>query len=184
MNDHKARSGTERRELYLNNPTTSRQYYSGIGVETVLGGTDDDNNDYDDDNGDADDGQRSGRNQRVSIVEENLLHDLSIDETSHQSDHINNDSKTGRYKPNNRPVSTPIHSSSFPCKDTNSSLPCPPTEWPQRPLMIRPSPNTSTKIIGIVRTIILNLECLEIEQVINTHICCCFTVMSELTPLW
>ena len=184
MNEHEVKSGTERRESYLTNPTTSRQYYSGISVETVLRGTDDDYNDGDDgdDNGDGDGGQRSGRNQRVSIVEENLVHDSSIYETGLQSDHISNDSKTGRYKPDDGSVSTSLRSSSFPCNDTNNPLPCPPSEWPQRPLMIRPSPNTSTKIIGIVRTIILNLECLEIEQLIDAHLLL-IAVASELTWL-
>ena len=145
MNNHEViMSGTERRESYFTNPTTSRQYYSGIGVETVLGDDDNDNC------SDVDDGQSGGRNQRVSVVEDNLLQALSIDENRHRIEHISNGSKVGPYKPVNESVATPLHSSTFPCKDTDKSLPCPPTEWPQRPLMIRPSPHTSTKIIGIV----------------------------------
>ena len=37
----------------------------------------------------------------------------------------------------------------FPCKDTYQELPSPPSQWPQCPLMIRPTPDTSTKIKGI-----------------------------------
>jgi hypothetical protein len=44
----------------------------------------------------------------------------------------------------------PIHKPhAYPCRDTHSRLPSPPTKWPQRPVMLRPSPNTSTVIRGI-----------------------------------
>jgi hypothetical protein len=39
----------------------------------------------------------------------------------------------------------------FPCKDTYNNLPSHPTRWPQCPVMIRPSPYTSTKVRGIRR---------------------------------
>jgi hypothetical protein len=39
----------------------------------------------------------------------------------------------------------------FPCKDTYSNLPSYPTRWPQCPVMIRPTPYTSTKVRGIRR---------------------------------
>jgi hypothetical protein len=39
----------------------------------------------------------------------------------------------------------------YPCKDTYPAVPNEPSEWPQRPLMILPTPYTSTKILGIVR---------------------------------
>ena len=37
----------------------------------------------------------------------------------------------------------------FPCRDTFSVLPSSPSRWPQQHLMIRPTPNTTTKIRGI-----------------------------------
>lgn len=39
----------------------------------------------------------------------------------------------------------------FPCKDTYKALPSHPSQWPQAPLMIRPTPYTSTKVRGIRR---------------------------------
>lgn len=52
-------------------------------------------------------------------------------------------------KPAMLPISKLPHS--FPCKDTYDELPSDPSHWPQRPIMLRPSPYTSTKIHGIRR---------------------------------
>ena len=38
----------------------------------------------------------------------------------------------------------------FPCESAHDILPRHPSTWPQRPLMIRPTPHSSTKIIGVV----------------------------------
>lgn len=44
----------------------------------------------------------------------------------------------------------PIHKiHAYPCADTHTSLPAPPSLWPQRPLMLRPTPKTRTRIRGI-----------------------------------
>lgn len=43
----------------------------------------------------------------------------------------------------------------YPCSDTYHALPKHPSEWPQRPLMVRPTPYTSTKILGIVSCAVL-----------------------------
>lgn len=44
----------------------------------------------------------------------------------------------------------PIHTAhAYPCSDTHKTLPSPPKDWPQRPVMMRPSPGSSTKIRGI-----------------------------------
>ncbi len=52
-----------------------------------------------------------------------------------------------------------LHSKhAFPCSDTNKVLPSPPSQWPQAPLMIRPTPHTSTKIRGIRRAGSLEYE--------------------------
>jgi hypothetical protein len=44
----------------------------------------------------------------------------------------------------------PIHQPhAYPCSDTFKLLPSPPERWPQAPVMVRPTPGTSTKIRGI-----------------------------------
>jgi len=48
----------------------------------------------------------------------------------------------------NQPL--PSFSLKQPCKNTSLQIPDPST-WPQQPLMIRPTPNSSTKVIGIRR---------------------------------
>jgi hypothetical protein len=48
-----------------------------------------------------------------------------------------------------RPFLSP-QSHEYPCKDTCKELPQPPEHWPQRPLMIRPTPLSSMTVIGIV----------------------------------
>lgn len=44
----------------------------------------------------------------------------------------------------------PIHRlHAYPCADTHKKLPIPPTQWPQAPLMLRPTPGSNMKIRGI-----------------------------------
>lgn len=48
------------------------------------------------------------------------------------------------------PTLLPIHQPhAYPCADTFKLLPSHPNKWPQAPVMIRPTPGTSTKIRGI-----------------------------------
>lgn len=48
------------------------------------------------------------------------------------------------------PQPLPIHKPhAYPCRDTHLCLPLDPQKWPQRPVMLRPSPNTFTTIRGI-----------------------------------
>jgi len=54
------------------------------------------------------------------------------------------------------PVSRSPHV--FPCKDTYAALPKPSQTWPQNPLMLRPTPYTTTKIKGIRRASKANYE--------------------------
>ena len=42
-----------------------------------------------------------------------------------------------------------IMSKCFGCSDYNSSLPPHPTDWPQRPLLLRPTPDAGMKILGV-----------------------------------
>lgn len=37
----------------------------------------------------------------------------------------------------------------YPCSDTHKALPSPPNTWPQAPVLIRPTPNSSTNIKGV-----------------------------------
>jgi hypothetical protein len=86
---------------------------------------------------------------RMSIVEEKLLKllDLDIDLDEEKSK-----AKARRCSVISKPKQLAIHSAhAFPCAETYKELPAHPGGWPQRPLMIRPTPNTSTKIIGIRR---------------------------------
>ena len=46
----------------------------------------------------------------------------------------------------------PIHKAhAYPCHETHKTLPSDPSIWPQRPVMLRPTPNTYTNIRGIRR---------------------------------
>jgi hypothetical protein len=93
--------------------------------------------------------------RRVSIVEESIFEVLHLEG---DEDSSNSTIMRGMLKKN--PVSPPMaHVEAlkahpqpylYPCKDTYHALPKPPSEWPQRPLMVRPTPHTSTKILGIV----------------------------------
>jgi Protein of unknown function (DUF1769) len=47
-------------------------------------------------------------------------------------------------------VVLPIHRPhAYPCADTDKKLPAPPSQWPQAPLMLRPTPGSHMKIRGI-----------------------------------
>jgi hypothetical protein len=87
---------------------------------------------------------------RMSIVEIKLLKlldfDIDIDENKAKA-------KAKRCSVISKPKKLDVHSAAhaFPCRDTFKELPAHPGGWPQRPLMIRPTPWTSTKIIGIRR---------------------------------
>lgn len=161
-------SAEEYRESCFCDLTTSRQYYSGIGVETVLETEDDGKND-----GDLGEGESiiaTCGYRRFSVVEGSQLEALSLDDDHHQSKptpgvSIGDGKKSSKSRHHTTGCSNSINmgpkerrehlelstmSHSFPCKDPFKPLPSPPTSWPQRPLMIRPTPHTSTKIIGIV----------------------------------
>lgn len=44
----------------------------------------------------------------------------------------------------------PIHKEhAYPCRDTHNIIPSHPSKWPQAPIMLRPTPNTSMRIRGI-----------------------------------
>jgi hypothetical protein len=139
------------RDAYSASPT-ARPQSDGTGFELTLDG-----DDHGDDHGDdGDDGSCSAQVdpdisiRRVSVVEESLYEVLRLDENqSVQVDETKLPSIA--YSVNQAkklPLSHKPHS--FPCTDTYKALPAPPSVWPQRPLMIRPTPYTSTKVIGIV----------------------------------
>jgi hypothetical protein len=137
--------------------TVSRQLY-GSGIELTL---DDDDEDNDNDNGErgsvSDGGDVADASRhRVSIVEASLCEVLHLDENPGPAfDEARLESIANKSTEVEARRRTPVGHShvphAFPCKDTNKSLPAPPSLWPQRPLMIRPTPYTSTKVIGMVR---------------------------------
>jgi hypothetical protein len=100
-------------------------------MKNVLKLEDDDDDDDDDDNDDNDDDDDDENQQswRQSIEKE-------VDKQQHKNQQ-------------SRPFLSP-HSHEYPCKDACKKLPQPPEHWPQKPLMIRPSPLSSTTVIGIV----------------------------------
>jgi Protein of unknown function (DUF1769) len=150
------------RKSYFSNPTTSSQFYgssSDGGIETVLDSDEDDSDSDDHKRGDDDRAFGSARNKkktrgRVSVVEENLMGMLSLEENPSNGATNNNN---GHHKKEENRVQLELSKTphSFPCKDTYKELPIQPSSWPQSPLMIRPTPYTSTKIIGIVSSFAL-----------------------------
>jgi hypothetical protein len=86
---------------------------------------------------------------RMSIVEEKLLKLLDLDTGL---DEEKAKAKAKRCAAISNAKQLAMHSPhAFPCRDTYKKLPVHPEGWPQRPLMIRPTPNTSTQVIGIRR---------------------------------
>lgn len=93
--------------------------------------------------------------RRISIVEECIFEVLHLEED--EAPKMTNSLMRGVLKkipvsPMARVEARKAHPRPYlyPCKDTYDVLPKPPSEWPQRPLMVRPTPYTSTKILGIV----------------------------------
>lgn len=81
--------------------------------------------------------------KRISMVEGKVL-DLLNRETGSDKEAFREKSK-----PEKLPLSKLPHS--FPCSDTYRDLPSRPPKWPQRPVMLTPTPYTFTKIKGIRR---------------------------------
>lgn len=103
-------------------------------------------------------GEDEGSDQETAnqstLVEEHLLSMLAKEDTSNQDSvftkarqaDLKRESATSALK------LAALHSKhAFPCADTYKALPSDPSIWPQGTLMLRPTPNTSTKIRGIRR---------------------------------
>jgi hypothetical protein len=75
----------------------------------------------------------------IERVEEGLLKYHETHPISH--DHVHSQEQA--------PHKEPHQCGAYPCRDTHATLPEHPSTWPQRPVMLRPSPKTSTKIRGI-----------------------------------
>lgn len=146
------------RKVYSSSPTVSRQF-SEDGVELTLG---------DDGSGSAEEDVAISR--RVSIVEESLYEVLKLEENSAlEFDEAKLQSVANTMtKAMKLPLSHMPHA--FPCKDTYKALPAPPSAWPQRPLMVRPTPSTSTKVIGIVRSFSGLAGCLPVALTVKEEI--------------
>jgi len=81
----------------------------------------------------------------IAFVEERLLsfydHQLEQPQAKHKAAHATHIQQE-----------LPIHKThAYPCQDTHTILPSNPSLWPQRPIMLRPTPNTNTQIRGIRR---------------------------------
>ncbi|CAB9502720.1 expressed unknown protein [Seminavis robusta] len=108
-------------------------------------------------NDEEDDGGEDGGAIEVAMTDESrrddLIHDVELKltqflEVQFRMDDQSEFNATG-YSPEDKIV-LPIHQPhAYPCPDTHKTLPSPPSQWPQRPVMIRPTPGTSTKIRGI-----------------------------------
>jgi hypothetical protein len=85
---------------------------------------------------------------RASVIEVHLLElfksDYALDEEAEPEE-----ASPQFPKQEKLPLSHLPHA--FPCSATYKELPSPPSQWPQGPIMIRPTPFTSTKIRGIRR---------------------------------
>ena len=90
--------------------------------------------------------------KRVSEVETQLSELLTKDE-SLDLDEVLAEAERAKAMPSPGPQIKPSGHSKhmFPCADTFKALPAHPSEWPQAPLMIRPTPDTSTQIRVIRR---------------------------------
>ena len=99
--------------------------------------------------------------KRISIVEDSINHVLKLDDDDDDENQqlrrqsIDNETIEQNEKDQTSKSSLVRKAHSYPCKGTYKMLPEHPSTWPQRPLMIRPTPYTSTKVIGIVSYIIV-----------------------------
>jgi hypothetical protein len=113
--------------------------------------------------------------RRISIVEESIFEVLHLE---HEEGASTSSMMRGILK--EIPVASMAHVEAlkahpqpymYPCKDTYHALPNEPSEWPQRPLMVRPTPYTSTKILGIVSTVYSDQN----ESIVNPAFACVHT---------
>lgn len=112
--------------------------------------------------GEERDSENGSISKRNSVVEDNIHHVLHLDDHDDTRQQVTRQSTEKDQKPES------IFSNAYPCKDTHKTLPRHPSTWPQRPLMIRPTPRSSTKIIGIVSlqhiSISVSLTCISITD--------------------
>jgi hypothetical protein len=97
----------------------------------------------------------SETNRRISVVEECIFEVLHLEREEESSTNTRK-GLTRKVVPVTRmahveALKTHPQPYMYPCNDTYHTLPNEPSKWPQRPLMIRPTPYTSMKILGIVR---------------------------------
>lgn len=96
-----------------------------------------------------DDDEREEIRLRIHLVETRLLELVEQQEQHNQASSSDSDDATFSLD-SPMPAVLPIHRPhAYPCADTNRTLPVPPAQWPQAPLMLRPTPGTNMKIRGI-----------------------------------
>lgn len=97
--------------------------------------------------GEESDGGAADTSKRISIVENSIHHVLNLD---HERSDCMDDEGRQLKKQSIENGEILGNQSTFPFKNACTILPEHPSRWPQRPLMIRPTPDSSTKVIGIV----------------------------------
>ncbi len=99
--------------------------------------------------------ETTDNSKRLSIIE-NIIHRVlhlddqnrvCEDEENRQTQSPSIENGTGTKRKNEKRSS---EGQKFPCESAHDILPRHPSTWPQRPLMIRPTPHSCTKIIGVV----------------------------------
>lgn len=106
--------------------------------------------------GSSDDDLESNEDYQALMhqVEEKLLQFLEEQMKVDNEERSGGESDSGS-SPNHQPEIDPKfilpirQKHAYPCPETYKILPPPPEDWPQRPVMIRPTPGTSTRIRGI-----------------------------------
>lgn len=85
--------------------------------------------------------ETTANSERLSIIENNIHQVLNLDDQS-----IKKCTSSGAEDKSEKRSSV---AQKFPCENDHNILPGHPSTWPQSPLMIRPTPNSSTKVIGV-----------------------------------
>lgn len=106
------------------------------------------------------DGEITNNSKQIATVDKSIKRVLNLDKQQNSlgddKNQQRNDGQTieggelsGNQNQDERKAFLSDKANTYPCKDACKRLPEHPSRWPQRPLMIRPTPHSSTKVIGI-----------------------------------
>ncbi len=101
--------------------------------------------------------------ERLSIIENNIHHVLNLDDQSIEERTLTATAAATEGKNETRSYVV----QKFPCESAHNILPDHPSTWPQRPIMIRPTPQSSTKVIGVVSHKILSRDLYSTESLLS-----------------